>query len=101
MSDLSTCLCCGTNLEAGDGPGRPSAYCGPACRRASQSERQRIARQLEAFELEKMGLVHRVERGNQTRIMSCGGLLKPEDRLQDVQKDIATLRARLCEILHD
>ena len=86
--------------------GRPASYCADGgCRRAAQSERQRLTRHLERLEMEAMGLRHltrhHAERGNFTRIISESGCVLPSERLADVEVDITKLRARLRELLAD
>src|SRR4051794_1485284 len=97
---MRACAYCGEPLA--DPPstvGRPTSYCSLGCRRASQSERQRIMRRLERLEDEQMNLRHIVRRGDRTHVWSPTGSTLPAERLKDVGADIAELRMRLRRLL--
>jgi hypothetical protein len=102
LSEKPQCRYCGATLVVAESSvgGRPSEYCRSGCRRAAQSERQRITRYLEAFEVEAMALRHDVERGWTMGIVAGASILRPAERLADVERDIATLRWRLAELLN-
>jgi hypothetical protein len=79
--------------------GRPPGYCSEGCQRSAQSERQRVGRHLERLEAECMELRHAVARGAPIGIVSSAGIVRPAERLADVEGDIARLRSRLRELL--
>ncbi len=100
MSEKFECPQCSAELPAPVGPGRPSSYCSTGCRRAAQSERQRIGRHLQRLEEEFLGLRHAVRRGGISRSTPVG-IQKPAERLEDVTADIAHLRDRLKVLCDD
>ena len=98
---MTSCHYCAEPLTPSEGGGRPSAYCSNGCRRAAQSERQRIVRHLERAESEAMDLRHAARRGDKTHMMSRSGLITAAERLGDVESDITELRERLRQLLTD
>ena len=100
MSEKLLCRQCAGGLSESAGPGRPSSYCSTGCRRAAQSERQRIGRHLQRLEEEFLGLRHAVRRGGISRSTPVG-IQKPAERLEDVTADIAHLRDRLKVLCDD
>jgi hypothetical protein len=67
----------------------------------SAAERQRIVRHLLDRESELMDVRHAVERGDGFSIAVAFGCVKAPVRLRELESDIATLRARLRELLDD
>lgn len=102
MSEKLACAYCGGGVEQpSGGVGRPSSYCSAGCRRAAQSERQRITRHLERLEAETLDLRHAVRRGGGLHVAVAAGFQSPAERLEDVERDVAELRGRLRELLDE
>jgi hypothetical protein len=95
---MRTCLYCyGKVPTTPKTTGRPAAYCSRACRRAAQSERQRITRHLYRIEDELREVGHRIARGDKA---TFGGV-KPSQRKIELEVDRAALNARLLEMLRE
>jgi len=92
------CRYCSQALPVADNKGRPNEYCTSGCRRAAQSERQRLSRHIERLEAETMDLAHAVRRGD-SGVMTALGIQSPKGRLEDVLADIALLKERLADLL--
>ena len=58
-------------------------------------------RLLERLEEERMNLRHDVRRGSTMGVCAGASILRPAERLADVEADILTLRTRLAELLDD
>lgn len=97
---MTTCLNCGAPAPI-PATGRPASYCSTGCRRAAQSERQRIVRHLSRLEELTMELRHAVRRGSDSKWSTPGGYLTADERLADVQVDIVALTKRLTLLSND
>lgn len=96
MVEKRACLKCGATLAPAEGPGRPSTYCGEACRRLAEFELRRLDRRLAKYEAELREEL--ADRNEPDAWIDNLGRDRPQ-RIRDLRKWIKADEARLRQLV--